>query len=390
MRNHIKSHTAILAGLTVTTFLLAACITSQPDIQEALPTLSSPAAPATTTSRAAEDLQKEQETLVAIYEHTAPGVAAISVYADGSVVGQGSAFLIDHEGHLLTNFHVVEGATEIELAFPSGMRLPSQVIGTDLDSDIAVLKVELPDDTIQPLPLGDSASVKVGQSVLAIGNPFGLSGTMTQGIVSARGRLLESMRTAPSGGYFTAPDLIQTDAAINPGNSGGPLLNLSGEVIGINRAIRTDDGDGLLSAVNSGIGFAVPIDIAKRVVPYLIRDGEYAYPYLGIVSREDLSLAEREALGLAPGVIGAYVVSVPEGGPAAKAGMRGGSTPTRFDGLPAGGDLITSVDGQPIRAFSDLLAYLVAYKTPGDELVLGILRNSKELTLTVTLTSRSE
>ena len=390
MQTDKKRVLAILALFIITAVLLAACVTPQPAEPAALPTLASAAEPVASTSRSAENLQQEQETLVAIYERSAPGVAAIAVYADSAVVGQGSGFLIDNDGHMLTNYHVVEGAIEIELAFPSGLRLPAEVIGTDLDSDIAVLKVELPDDAIQPLPLGSSADVKVGQAVLAIGNPFGLSGTMTQGIVSARGRLLESMRTAPSGGYFTAPDLIQTDAAINPGNSGGPLLNFNGEVIGINRAIRTDEGDGLLSAVNSGIGFAVPIDIAKRVVPYLIRDGNYEYPYLGIVSREDMSLAEREALGLAPGVVGAYVVSVPEGSPAARAGVQGGSKLTRFEGLPAGGDLITSVDSQPIRSFSDLLAYLVANKVPGEDLQLGILRGDETLTIHVTLASRAE
>ena len=212
---------------------------------------------------------------------------------------------------------------------------------------------------------------------------------MTVGIVSARGRLLESLRAAPSGGFFTAPDLIQTDAAINPGNSGGPLLNMSGEVIGINRAIRTsEEGNGMLS--NSGIGFAVPIDIVKRVVPFLIRDGKYDYPYLGIISRENLTLVEKEALGFSSEITGAYVVEVPKNGPASDAGMRGGTTETIFSDLPAGGDLIIAVDEEPIRSFSDLLAYLVTHKSPGDEMEITVLREGQETVLMVILEKRPD
>jgi S1-C subfamily serine protease len=212
---------------------------------------------------------------------------------------------------------------------------------------------------------------------------------MTVGIVSARGRLLDSLRAAPSGGFFTAPDLIQTDAAINPGNSGGPLLNIEGKVIGINRAIRTNgEGDGTLS--NSGIGFAVPIDIVRRVVPYLIRDGSYDYPYLGILSRETLTLIEKEALGFSNDVNGAYVVNVPDDGPAAEAGLRGGKADDVFADLPIGGDLITAVDDVKIRSFSDLLAYMVTYKSPGDEMQVTVLRDGQELFLTAVLTKRPD
>ena len=329
------------------------------------------------------------EGLISLYEAVNPGVASIIVYSDGIVVGQGSGFLFDDQGHILTNYHVVENASQIEVVFPSGFRAKGDLIGTDLDSDIAVVEVIIPDANLKPLSLGSSSEVKVGQYVVAIGNPYGLSGTMTVGIVSARGRLLDSLRAAPSGGFFTAPDLIQTDAAINPGNSGGPLLNMNGEVIGINRAIRTnEEGNGALS--NSGIGFAVPIDIVKRVVPYLIRDGKYDYPYLGIISREYLTLIEKEALGFSSESIGAYVVEVPENGPASDAGMRGGKTETVFSDLPAGGDLITAVDEDPIRSFSDLLAYLVTNKSPGDEMEITVIREGQELVLMIILEKRPD
>ena len=329
------------------------------------------------------------EGLISLYEVVNPGVASIIVYSDGLVVGQGSGFLFDDQGHIITNYHVVENASQIEVVFPSGFRAKGELIGTDLDSDIAVVKVIFPNASFKPLALGSSSEVKVGQYVVAIGNPYGLSGTMTVGIVSARGRLLESLRVAPSGGFFTAPDLIQTDAAINPGNSGGPLLNMKSEVIGINRAIRTnEERNGALS--NSGIGFAVPIDIVKRVVPYLIRDGKYDYPYLGIISRENLTLIEKEALGFSSESIGAYVVEVPENGPASDAGMRGGTIETVFSDLPAGGDLITAVDEELIRSFSDLLAYLVTNKSPGDEMKITVIREGQELVLMVILEKRPD
>jgi len=335
------------------------------------------------------DLTSSDEMLISLYEAVNPGVASIIVYSDGLVIGQGSGFLFDNQGHILTNYHVVENAAQIEVVFPSGFRAKGELIGSDLDSDIAVVKVDLSDTSLVPLALGSSSEVKVGQSVVAIGNPYGLSGTMTVGIVSARGRLLESLRAAPSGGFFTAPDLIQTDAAINPGNSGGPLLNMNGEVIGINRAIRTNgEGDGTLS--NSGIGFAIPIDIVKRVVPFLIRDGKYDYPYLGIISRENLTLVEKEALGLSSEVTGAYIVEVPRNGPASDAGIRGGTIETIFSDLPAGGDLIIAVDEEPIRSFSDLLAYLVTNKSPGDEMEITVLREGQETVLMVTLEKRPD
>jgi S1-C subfamily serine protease len=324
-----------------------------------------------------------------LYEAVNQGVASITVYSENTIIGQGSGFLFDFEGHILTNYHVIEGASEIEVAFANGSRERAVLIGADLDSDVAVIKTSFPIDDVTPLPLGSSDSVRVGEYVAAIGNPYGLSGTMTVGIISARGRLLDSLRAAPSGGFFTAPDLIQTDAAINPGNSGGPLLNLAGEVIGINRAIRTNEGgNGMIS--NTGIGFAVPIDIVKRVVPYLIRDGKYDYPYLGIVSRETLTLFDKEQLGLDREMTGAYVIDVSPDGPAEKAGIQGANTDDLIVDLPIGGDLIIAMNGETVRSFSDLLAYLVTNTSPGDIVEVTVLRGDEELVLPVELTKRPE
>lgn len=370
-------------------FLFSACSHAAISSIEPAPTLSSSEG-VLASDNAVPEIRPDNSDLTTIYENVNPGVVSIIVYSDNVFAGQGSGFVIDDDGHILTNYHVIENSVEIELAFPSGYRAEGEVIGTDLDSDIAVIKADVPEEELTPLPLGNSSETKVGETVIAIGNPYGLSGTMTVGIVSARGRLLDSMREAPSGFYFSAADLIQTDAAINPGNSGGPLLNVRGEVIGINRAIRTngESGEGILS--NTGIGFAVPIDIARRVVPYLIRDGNYDYPYLGIVSRENMTLAELEVIDLPRDAQGAYVLSVPEGSPADQAGVVGGSEPTAFANLQAGGDLITAVDGQPIRNFSDLLTYLVTNKSPGDTLDLTILRDGQELVIPVVLGKRPD
>ena len=367
--------------------LLTACVSQPAAVVEQMPTLESVHMQEAVAAQPDIQVQPSDSLYVDLYEQVNPGVVAINVYSDETAGGQGSGFLFDLDGHILTNYHVVESADQLEVIFSSGYRTIGEIVGTDIDSDLAVVGVDVPEEELHPLALGSSANVKVGQTVVAIGNPYGLSGTMTVGIVSARGRLLESMREASTGSNFSSADLIQTDAAINPGNSGGPLLNLNGEVIGINRAIRTNGEDGVLTLSNSGIGFAVPIDIVKRVTPYLIENGSYSYPYLGIVSREELTLAERELLGLPVNTQGAYVISVAEGGPAEKGGLLGGTLETE---LPTGGDLIVAADGQEIRSFSDLLSYLVTYKSPGEDMDVTVLRDGEELTFTVTLTARPD
>lgn len=323
-----------------------------------------------------------QEPLVALYENVSPGTVAIFTNS-----GQGSGFVFDKQGHIVTNYHVINGSETVEVRFTSGFMVYGKVIGTDLDSDIAVVKVDAPAEELKPVPLGDSSLLKVGQTVVAIGNPFGLESTMTVGIISALGRTLDSERASPDGAFFSAGDIIQTDAAINPGNSGGPLFNLNGEVIGINRAIRTfsqnQDGD----PINSGIGFAISINMVKRVVPVLIETGKYDYPYLGISSSSSLSLAAVEALGLKQ-YTGAYVTSVVKGGPADRAGIKAGTTPTNFPTLLAGGDLIIAIDGREVRTFNEMLAYLITNKGPGDTVVMTVLRGDEKVDIPVTLDKR--
>ena len=368
--------------------MLAACIPASPAVTSTVPTLENIPKP-DLGGEVDEIAAPSNDLLVNLYEQINPGVVAILMYSEGEPTGQGSGFVIDNEGHILTNYHVVENVVDFEVIFSDGYRAVGELVGIDPDSDIAVLKVSLPGRELKPLSLGSSADVRVGQSVVAIGNPYGLSGTMTVGIVSARGRLLDTIRTGSAGGNFSSADLIQTDAAINPGNSGGPLLNLQGEVIGINRAIRTE-GDVGSGVYNSGLGFVVPVDIVKRVVPFLIRDGKYDYPYLGITSSEEFTLPQLTALGLSPDVRGVYVNTVPAGTPAKKAGIIGGSTATTFDNLLAGGDLITKIDSHSILNFSDFLNYLVTNTSPGDTVALTILRDGKELQLSATLVARPQ
>ena len=324
--------------------------------------------------------------LVDIYERSNPGVVAIQVLTETGD-GLGSGFVIDKEGHIITNFHVIDGVSDLEVDFPSGYKVRGEVIGTDTDSDLAVVKVNAPAEELHPLPLGDSNEIKVGQTVVAIGSPFRFNGTMTTGIISSLGRTLTSLNEAPGGSFFTAGDIIQTDAAINPGNSGGPLLNLDGEVIGVNRAIETYNINSQDDPINSGIGFAIAINIVKRVVPSLISEGSYDYPYLGISSLNDISLLQQEALGL-PQASGVYVTSVTPDSPADRAGIRGGTTSTEFFNLSSGGDLIIAIDGRTTQTFSDLLSYLMREKSPGDIITFTILREDQEIEVDLILGKR--
>jgi 2-alkenal reductase len=334
----------------------------------------------------AVDLISLEDTLVEIYQKVNPGVVALRVLVeDGG--SRGSGFVIDKEGHIITNYHVVEGVTDLEVAFPSGLKTRAEILGTDLDSDIAVIKVDVSPDELYPLMFSDSDQVKVGQTVIAIGNPFGFNGTMTMGIVSGLGRTMRSLHEAPEGGLFSSGDIIQTDAAINPGNSGGPLLNLNGDVIGVNRAIYTNNFDDVGQPLNSGVGFAISINIVKRVIPSLIASGEYDYPYVGISSINDLSILEQEALGLAQPT-GVYVNRVTPGSPAARAGLRGGERPTDIFGLEAGGDLIVAIDGLEVKNFADFISYLLRNKSPGDNAVLTVLRGDERFEIIVTLDKR--
>lgn len=333
------------------------------------------------------------DSFVDLYNRVNQGVVTIYTFApphpNTIPLGQGSGFVIDTEGHIVTNQHVVEGAQDIEVDFPSGFKAWAILIGTDPDSDLAVLKVDVPLEELVPIPLGDSDQVQVGEFVVAIGNPFGLSGSMTVGVVSAIGRVLQSEREAPGGGSFSAGDLIQTDAAINPGNSGGPLLNLRGEVIGVNRAITTESFTVSGSASNSGVGFAVPVNIVRRVVPALIQSGDYDYPYLGITSLGDgsLNLRQLEFLELPSHSLGVYVTCVIRGGPADRAGLQGAGACGSPD-TSAGGDLIIAIDGETVVTFSDLIGYLVTDASVGEVVMLTVMRDGEVVDLSLTLEPR--
>ncbi len=344
-----------------------------------------PAQPAAPIAGASGDLQAD---LQQVYQQALPGVVMIR-FTSAEGAGEGTGFVIDKEGHIVTNYHVAGDVQSLEVDFADGTKVFGETIGRDLDSDLAVVKVDVPADKLHPLPLGDSDQAPVGTIVVAIGSPYGLGGTMTMGIISAHGRTLDSLRSSgdPTQGtiqFFAAGDLLQTDASINPGNSGGPLLNLQGQVIGVNRAIQTAGMSLSGGAVNTGIGFAISSNIVRRVVPSLIENGTYEYPYLGLsaMSDERMSLTLAKELEL-PQASGAYIVDVVPGGPAAKAGLVAADSQTG-----KGGDLIIAIDGKPVITFSDLLSYLILNKNPGDTVTFTVLRSSGEVELDLVVGSR--
>ncbi len=332
------------------------------------------------------DADAEEQLLINIYERVNPAVVnvdvAISAAGDLSEFGSGSGFVIDKDGHIVTNNHVVVGADQVRVTFYDGTVAVAEIVARDEDSDLAVVKVDVDSDRLFPLEFGDSSSLRVGQRVIAIGNPWDLGGTMTVGIVSALGRTLPGRLSDT--GYYSIPDLIQTDAAINPGNSGGPLVDSNGRVVGINTAIRSE------SRSNSGVGFAVPVDIVKRVVPALISEGRYRYPYLGITANSLFTVADlAEELDL-PVQRGVLVAEVMPGWPAARAGLRGGNDQINFYGeqVLIGGDIILAVDDYQLRDFDDLIAYLVRETSVGQTVNLTILRDGETLQLPLALGER--
>lgn len=295
--------------------------------------------------------------------------------------GEGSGFVWDTEGHIVTNHHVVEGVTgesdEVVVIFADATRASGKVVGSDPHSDLAVIKLEDGDWNLQPAPLGDSGEVRVGQLAVAIGAPFGQEFTMTSGIISAIGRNIRGES------QFTIPEVIQTDAAINPGNSGGPLLDRLGRVIGINTLIISATGG------YSGVGMAVPVDIAKRVAPSLIADGEFTYPWLGVsISTVDGDYAE--ALGLPEGSAGALIVTAVADGPADESGLRGSDDTVEVGGvsLPSGGDVIVSIGPQEVRSSNDLIAHLTYSNSPGDTVLFAVFRDGERKEIEVTLGER--
>ncbi len=325
----------------------------------------------------------EDGDLPSLYEEVNPGVVAIRALTEEGG-GLGTGFVWDEEGHIVTNFHVVHRATDLEVDFPSRFKTRAYVIGSDSDSDLAVLELDQLPPELKVLTLGRNHDLMVGQTVIAIGNPQGLQGTMTQGIISALGRTMESMHFAPGGGAFATGNIIQTDAAINPGNSGGPLINLNGEVVGINSAISTTNIDLSGQPINSGLGFAISIDTAKNVVPDLITFGNHDSPYVGIQVLSELSLFVQEELDL-PQSTGVYVREVTPGSPADKAGLVGAEN---GEIVPKGGDLIIKIDDQPVNNFADFMGYLLTYKKPGDQVTILVIRAAETLEFELILEKR--
>jgi len=323
---------------------------------------------------------KNNLTLVELFEKSEEGVVKIQVERNGQNRGsQGSGFVYDNLGHIITNAHVVDGAGKATVTFLDGSQYDAEIIGKDKFTDIAVIKVSEKPRLLHPLQIGDSSQLRVGEQVAAIGNPFGLSGSMTSGIVSQMGRLLPSQDSG-----FSIPDVIQTDAAINPGNSGGPLLNLRGEVVGINTAIQSSSGE------FSGVGFAIPSNTAIKIVPSLIEDGEYHHPWIGISGRDiDPDLAKVLELKDAKGFL---IITVVDGSPADKAGLKGMTATQVIDGkeYPADGDIIISVDDKEVRKISDILIHLQREKSVCDTMVLGVLRDGEFMHISLELVERPD
>ena len=312
-----------------------------------------------------------------IFGMSEESVVQVNVLRGDSDGGVGSGFVYSEQGHIITNQHVVKNEDRVTVTFLDGESYIADVIGRDADLDIAVIKVESFNLTkMKPMLIGDSSTLNVGEKIIAIGNPFGLSGSMTSGIISQIGRLL------PQDTGYSIPDVIQTDAAINPGNSGGPLINMKGEVVGINTAIQSTTGE------FTGVGFAVPSNTLKKVVPVLIGEGEFHHPWMGISGTDvDPELAKFRGLESSKGFV---VVSVIDGSPAEKAGMKGVSQTSEIDGreFPVNGDIIIEIDGKTVRKISDILIHLQREKHVGDEMIITVLRTGITIDLTMVLEER--
>ncbi len=335
------------------------------------------------------DIITGDESRINIYQRVNPAVVNIEItqrttFYDG-VDASGSGFVYDMQGHIITNAHVVRDAIEILVTFHDGYVTTAEIIGIDEYSDIAVIRVDVDESRLLPVTMGDSSQLLVGQSVVAIGNPFGLQGSLTQGIVSALGRALPSAQLiSQANPSFNNPSIIQVDAAINPGNSGGPLLNYRGEVVGVNTAIRTESG------TFEGVAFSVPSNTLKRIVPQLIENGEARYSWLGVSTVPDeagfsvAALAEILSLPVDHGVL---VEDVTPGSPAATAGLRGGTRTQTVRGIDifVDGDIIVAVNGIFVRDLDQLLGYLVENTSPGDVITLTIVRGGETMDVQVEL-----
>ena len=319
--------------------------------------------------------------LIEIFEKTEESVVQVNVRAnDGTSKpgNMGSGFVYSDKGYIITNNHVVDDAGKVTVTFLDGESYTAKIIGTDPDLDLAVLKVEVGATYLQPIPMGDSSQLKVGEQITAIGNPFGLSGSMTSGIISQMGRLL------PQDSGYSIPDVIQTDAAINPGNSGGPLLNMNGEVVGINTAIQSATGE------FTGVGFAVPSNTVKKVIPILIEEGVFHHPWMGISGSDvDPDLAKVRELNSSKGFLIATVV---EGSPAEDAGLQGITVTKEIDGreYALDGDIIVKIDDKVVRKISDILIHLQREKSIGDEMVMTVNRDGTLIEVILVLGERPQ
>ncbi len=356
----------------------------------AVPPVSTPIPPELVAEADAQELL-----LINLYERVNPSVVNIFVTVESGnspqgqlfpTQGQGSGFVYDNQGHIVTNNHVIHGAKKLEVTFYDGTIVPATVVGTDPDSDLAVVKVNVPAETLRPVTWGDSDKILVGERAVAIGNPFGLNGTLTTGIISALGRSLPT-----ESGTFSIPEIVQTDAAINPGNSGGPLLNSQGEVIGVNTAIVPREvGAGQRSFL--GVGFAIPANFVHRVVLGLIEHGKYDHPWLGIWDN-NLTPEIATKMDLPANTSGAYIIEVISGGPGDTADLRGGSKEIALEnGLNTkiGGDVITYMEDQKIHKYNDINAYLSRRCQVGQTISLTILRNGQERIVKVLLQARPQ
>lgn len=387
------SFSTTVVPATATPVVAATAPTAQATtVRSLLPTVApspTPLAPNIIAEADAEELL-----LVNLYERVNPSVVNIVILQEGQSTaglnnlfptqGQGTGFVYDTEGHIVTNNHVVHGADRIEVNFSDGLRGRAELVGSDRDSDLAVLKIDVPAESLRPVTWGDSSALKVGQRAVAIGNPFGLDGSLTSGIVSALKRRLPT-----EGGTFSIPEIIQTDAAINPGNSGGPLLNSAGEVIGVNTAIvprRSSLGERSFL----GVGFAVPSNLVLRVVPALIEDGSYQHPWLGF-SGDSVTPEIADAINLAE-ARGAFVVNVISGSPADEAGLRGGTRDFEVGGFVTqiGGDVIVGIEDESIITFDDILSFLSRRGEVGQTVAVHIIRDGELMTLPVTLAGRPD
>jgi len=324
--------------------------------------------------------ERKNLSLIEIFEQSEAGVVRVNVQRTIQVLGTssvGSGFVFDNNGHIITNAHVIEDVEKIVVTFLDGSSYNAKLVGKDPFTDISVIKVDVDETLLQPLPIGNSSKLRVGEQIAAIGNPFGLSGSMTAGIVSQLGRLLPVQDSG-----FSIPDVIQTDAAINPGNSGGPLLNMRGEVIGINTAIQSGTGE------FAGVGFAIPSRTVSKIVPTLIQDGKFNHPWLGISGRS-INPDLVKILGLVD-ARGFLIVTVIDNSPASKAGLHGSTDTKEIEGFnyPLGGDIILSVDGKEVRQIDDILIHLQREKSVGDEIVLEILRDGRTTSFVLILEER--